>query len=403
MELGPILRSMLTNRVRVILLVLEIAVTMTIVLNCLNMIVEQRERVMTPTGLDEANILGIQGSAWGEELEKNDLVAQVIDRDLATLRSMPGVIEASAINPFPLQGGGSSFQLKPLGAPPSALVRSPVYRADERFIDTLGLELVAGRAFSTSDIPQERGPQIMNVIVTQDLADALFPDGDALGKPVDTGSEEYPDVIVGILRHMHTPYGGGPMESRITFYPGNPKLFGAMQYMVRTEPEAFDSVFSQVEEALLAVNPERILRVRSLLEIKGGGYLQNRFIAAILSVVMALLLLVTVMGIFGMASFSVTQRTKQIGTRRALGGTKAAIVRYFLVEISVIAVIGMVLGLVGAYALNIALVTNVEGRPLPAGLAAAGVVVLWLVALAATALPARRAAAVPPAVATRTV
>ena len=220
---------------------------------------------------------------------------------------------------------------------------------------------------------------------------------------MDTGSEEYPDVIVGILRHMHTPYGGGPMEDRITFYPGNPKLYGVMQYMVRTEPDAFDSVFSQVEEALLAVNPERILRVRSLLEIKGGGYLQNRFIAGILSVVMALLLLVTVMGIFGMASFSVTQRTKQIGTRRALGGTKTDIVRYFLVEISVIAVIGMALGLVGAYALNIALVTSVEGRPLPAALAAGGVVVLWLVALAATALPARRAAAVPPAVATRTV
>jgi putative ABC transport system permease protein len=403
MELGPILRSMRTNRVRVILLVLEIAVTMTIVLNCLNMIVEQRERVMTPTGLDEKHILAIQGSAWGEDLEDNDLVAQVIDRDLATLRAMPGVIEASAINPFPLQGGGSSFQLKPLGASPSALVRSPVYRADERFIDTLGLDLVAGRAFTSNDIPQERGPQIMNVIVTQDLADALFPSGDAVGKPVDTGSEEYPDVIVGVLRHMHTPYGGGPMESRITFYPGNPKLFGAMQYMVRTRPEAFDSVFAQVEEALLAVNPERLLKVHSLLEIKGGGYLQNRFIAGILSVVMALLLLVTVMGIFGMASFSVTQRTKQIGTRRALGGTKGDIVRYFLVEISVIAVIGMALGLVGAYALNIVLVTQVEGRPLPPALAVAGVAVLWLVALAATALPARRAAAVPPAVATRTV
>jgi len=403
MELGPILRSMLTNRVRVILLVLEIAVTLTIVLNCLNMIVEQRERLAIPTGIDEQHLLAIEGSPWGEELEDNDLVAQVIDRDLATLRSMPGVIEAGPMSPFPLQGGGSSFQLKPLGAPPSALVRSPVYRADEHFIETLGLELVAGRAFTAADIPQDRGPQIMNVIVTQDLADALFPEGDAIGQTVDTGSEEYPDVIVGILSHMHTPYGGGPMESRITFYPGNPRLFGVMRYLVRTEPGAFDAVFSQVEEALLAVNPERLLRVRTMLEIKGGGYLQNRLLAWILAVVMALLLLVTVMGIFGMASFSVTQRTKQIGTRRALGATRADIVRYFLVEISVIAVVGMALGLVGAYALNIALVTSVEGRPLSAALGVGGVVVLWLVALAATALPARRAAAVPPAVATRTV
>jgi putative ABC transport system permease protein len=193
------------------------------------------------------------------------------------------------------------------------------------------------------------------------------------------------------------------MESRIAFYPGNPRLFGSMRYLVRTESTTFEKVLGGLEESLLAASPERLLRVRTLLEIKGGGYLQNRFIAWVLVVVMALLLVVTVMGISGMASFSVTQRTKQIGTRRALGGTRGDIVRYFLVEISAIAVAGMALGLVGAYALNIALVSSVEGRPLPAGLAVGGVAVLWLVALAATALPARRAAAVPPAVATRTV
>jgi putative ABC transport system permease protein len=403
MELGPIIRSMRSNRVKVFLLVLEIAITMTIVLNCLNMIVEQRERVATPTGLDEQNIFALRANPWGRDFEDDEFTAQVIERDVATLRALPGVIDASSISPYPLQGGGSSFQVKPLGAPPSALVRSPVYRADVHFIETLGLELVAGRPFTEADVPHDRGPQIMNMIVTQDLADALFPNGDALGKTVDTGSEEYPDVIVGILRHMHTPYGGGPMEDRISFYPGNPGLFGAMQYLVRTEPASFGRVLGQAEEAVLAINKERVLTVQTLLEIKGGGYLQNRFIAGILVVVMALLLLVATMGIFGMASFSVAQRTKQIGTRRALGGTRGDIVRYFLIEISVITVVGIALGLVGAYGLNILLVNSVEGKPLPAAFAGAGAVILWLVALLATALPARRAAAVPPAVATRTV
>jgi len=357
---------------------------MTIVLNCLNMILEQRARIATPTGLDEQHIFALRASPWGRDFDDDEFKAQVIERDIATLRALPGVIDACPISPFPLQGGGSSFQLKPMGAPPTALVRSPVYRADEHFIDTLGLELVAGRAFTAADVPKERGPQIMNMIVTKDLADALYPDGDALGKTVDTGSQEYPDVIVGIVRHMHTPYGGGPMEDRITFYPGNAGLYGVMQYLVRTEPAAFDRVFGQAEEALLAVNKERVLTLQTLLEIKGGGYLQNRFVAGVLIVVMALLLLVATMGIFGMASFSVAQRTKQIGTRRALGGTRADIVRYFLVEISVIAVVGIALGLVGAYALNVVLVSTMEGRPLPATLAAAGVLLLWLVALTRT-------------------
>jgi len=403
MELGPIVRSMRPNRVKVVLLVLEIAVTMTIVLNCLNMIVEQRERIATPTGLDEENIFALRASPWGRDFEDGEFTAQVIARDVATLRALPGVIDACSISPYPLQGGGSSFQVKPLGAPPSALVRSPVYNADEHFIETLGLELVAGRKLTAADVPHERGPRISSIIVTKALADALFPDGDALGKSVDAGSENYPDVIVGVLRHMHTPYGGGPMEDRITFYPGNPALFGAMEYLVRTDPAAFGRVLGQAEEAVLAINKERVVTVQTLLEIKGGGYLQNRFIAGVLIVVMALLLLVATMGIFGMASFSVAQRTKQIGTRRALGGTRADIVRYFLVEISVISVVGTALGLVGAYALNIFLVNTVEGRPLPVALAAAGVLILWLVALLATAMPARRAAAVPPAVATRTV
>lgn len=403
MEIGPILRSMRANRVKVILLVLEIAVTMTIVLNCLNMIAEQRERMATPSGIDEQHLIAVQARPWGQDFEEKEFTAQVIDRDLATLRAMPGVIDACAIGPYPLAGGGSSSLAKPLGAPDSAKVRMPLYRTDEHFLDTLGLDLVAGRAFTAADIPTEAGPRPSPAIVTQDLADALFPDGDALGKVVDTGSEENADTIVGIVRHMHTPYGGGPMESRIIFYPDNLRLYGLMQYLVRAEPDAFQRVLGEVEEVMHGVNPERLVTVRTMLEIKGGGYLQNRFIAAILTVVMALLLLVTVMGIFGMASFSVTQRTKQIGTRRALGGTRTDIVRYFLVEMSLIAGFGIALGLIGAYALNVFLVTAVEGRPLPAGLAVAGVAVLWVVALAATALPARRAAAVAPAVATRTV
>jgi putative ABC transport system permease protein len=402
-ELGPIVRSMRANRVRVVLLVLEIAVTLTIVLNCLAMIAEQKARIATPTGIDEKNIIGVRAQPWGKAFDDDSFQGGVIERDLAAFRALPGVIDASVISSFPLQGGGSSFQLKPLGAPDSAKVRSPVYYADTHFLTSLGLELVAGRAFSATDVPETNGPRLATVIVTQALADALFPKGDALGKAVDTGSGQYPDTVVGIVKRMHTPYGGGPMEDRITFYAGNPALGGRMQYVIRTKPEAFGAVMGQIEETMTAINGERIVTVRTLQEIKGNGYLQNRFVAAVLTAVMALLLLVTVMGISGMASFSVTQRTKQIGTRRALGGTRADIVRYFLIEISVIAAAGIVLGVGGAVGLNMVLVSAVGIERLGFGLVLVGVAVLWIVALAATLAPARRAAAIPPALATRTV
>lgn len=403
MELGPIVRAMRANRVRVALLVLEIAVTMTIVLNCMNMLAEQRARIATDSGIDERHIVAVRTAPWSAEYAGAAFARDVVDRDLATLRALPGVIDATAMSPVPLQGGGSSTLIKPLGAPDTAKVRAPVYTADEHVLASLGLELLAGRAFTPADIPARDGPQILNALVTKDLADALFPDGDALGKAIDSGSEQYPDVIVGVVSHMHTPYGGGPMESRILIYPGVPMFRGASQYLVRARPDAFDAVLGQVEEALTAVSSDRLLTVRTLEEVKGLGFMMNTFVAGVLLVVMALLLLVTVMGIYGMASFSVTQRTKQIGTRRALGGTRGDIVAYFLVEVSVIAAAGMTLGLAGAFALNVVLVNSLGGTALPVSLVVAAVALLWAVALAATALPARRAAAVPPALATRTV
>jgi putative ABC transport system permease protein len=402
-ELGPIVRAMRTNRVKVALLMVEIAVTMAIVLNCLAMIGEQKARIETPTGIDETHIIAVRAQPWGREFDDHRFQGSVIERDLAAFRALPGVIDAAAISNFPLQGGGSSFQVKPLGAPDSAKLRSPVYSSDAHFLKALGLDLIAGRNFDDSDVPQTRGPRLATIIVTKDLADALYPDGDALGKAVDTGSEKYPDTIIGIVKQMHTPYGGGPMEDRITFYAANPELGAAMRYVIRTKPGELAAVMGQVEGTMEAINPERIVTVRTLEEVKGNGYLQNRFVAAVLTVVMGLLLVVTVMGIFGMTSASVTQRTRQIGTRRALGGTRADIVTYFLVEISVIAAAGMLAGVGGAVALNLALVHAVGIKPFGPGLVVAGVALLWVIALAAALLPARRAAAIPPAVATRTV
>ncbi len=263
--------------------------------------------------------------------------------------------------------------------------------------------MVAGRALTDDDVPAQPGPQILNILVTRDLADALFPDGDALGKTVDTGSEEYPDLIVGVLDHMLTPYGGGPMESRITFYPGKPGYDAAISYVVRTEPGEVRAVLPSLEPALLATQADRTLQVQTLAEIKGAAYLQNRLVIRVLSSIVFLLLFVTGLGIYGVTSFSVTQRTKQVGTRRALGASRAAIVRYFLLEAALVTALGSTLGLAGAYGLNLLLVTRLGSAPLHADLAIAGTALLWLLILSATVLPARRAAGLSPALATRSV
>jgi putative ABC transport system permease protein len=129
----------------------------------------------------------------------------------------------------------------------------------------------------------------------------------------------------------------------------------------------------------------------------------DRGMAILLSVVVGLMIVVTAVGIVGLASFSVRQRVKQIGTRRAVGARRRAIVRYFLVENWLITTAGVVVGTALTVALNYWLVTSYELERLDPLYLPVGIVGLWLVGLAAVAWPARRAAAISPAVATRTV
>ena len=115
------------------------------------------------------------------------------------------------------------------------------------------------------------------------------------------------------------------------------------------------------------------------------------------------LLVVTALGIVGLASFWVQQRTKQIGVRRALGATRTQILRYFQTENFLLATIGIVLGMLLAYAINQLLMGKYELPRLPLLYLPVGAAVLWLLGQIAVYWPARRAASVPPALATRSV
>jgi len=401
--MGPILRMLLRNRVRTGLLVAEIAVTLAIVLNCLSVLLEQHRELTRPTGIDEANLVAVEMLPWDAAYRDEATRLSIMRADLAAVRALPGVVGASAMSPFPLQGGGSSTQVKALGASDETKVRAPVYAADDRVVSTLGLELVAGRDFTPQDTPVESGPAIFNVIVTQALADALFPDGQALGGRIDSGSEDFPDVIVGIVKQMHTPYGGGPMEDRILIYPQPQGSASRMTYLVRTEPGQLAALLPVIEDTIRAADDRRIVTAKPLLEYKARGYSLNAFLAGLLSAIIALLLGVTALGIFGMTSYSVTQRTREIGTRRALGADRSDVVVQFLVEGSIVTLAGTGLGLVGAFALNLALMSHMDATALSPGLALAGVALLWAVGLAATAVPAVKASRLQPVLATRTV
>jgi putative ABC transport system permease protein len=160
----------------------------------------------------------------------------------------------------------------------------------------------------------------------------------------------------------------------------------------------------QVEEMLAGSNPDRIVRSMSTMtETRARSYLEDSAMIKLLVFIVSLLTAITGLGIVGLASFNVARRTRQIGTRRALGASRPAILRYFLLENFLVSSVGIVSGAILAVGLNIWMVQMFDLTPVAWYIIPAAMIALWLVGQAAVLGPARRASLVPPAVATRSV
>jgi putative ABC transport system permease protein len=218
------------------------------------------------------------------------------------------------------------------------------------------------------------------------------------------GSQDDPNpiTIVGVVEKLQTPWAqtSENADGSILVATRFGQNFG--NYLVRAEPGQVDRVMRDAEAALLKAEPRRLMYGKTtLVEDRASRYRDDRAIAAMLSTVTVLLLLVTASGIIGMAMLWVSQRRKQIGVRRALGARRLDILRYFLVENVLITTGGIVAGLVLAMALNQLLVSQLELERLPLAYLAIGSAVLWLLGILAVYGPAWRAAGIAPAIATR--
>jgi putative ABC transport system permease protein len=175
-------------------------------------------------------------------------------------------------------------------------------------------------------------------------------------------------------------------------------------YVVRAAPGRRAQLMTRVEKELGERAPNRFVSRIEAYDVTAGraraGY---RSAVVILSVVAVLVLLVTVVGIVGLAAYNVAARTRQLGTRRAIGARRFHVLRYFLVENWITTTCGVTAGCILALAAGVPLSRMYQTPQLPLYYLAGGVLLLWIVGLLAVLVPALRAARVSPAVATRTV
>ncbi|WP_088329802.1 FtsX-like permease family protein [Lacimicrobium sp. SS2-24] len=403
-DLGPILRAMLRNKTGALLIAIQIAVTMTIIVNAVFIIQQRIELMARASGVDEANTFYLSSVGFADDFNAKTTVLE----DLAALRSLPGVVDAIQTNAVPMSGSGWSMGLQTEPGEEFDGTGVAVYMIDDHGLNTLDLELVAGRNFTPQDIlwrePAARNwPDI--VIVTQAVAEALFPDtpvADVVGKTVYINDDESIN-IVGIVDKLQAPWVGWGAVERAMLSPER-TLFNSAQYLIRTQPGQRDILMPQIEEMLASSNKGRIINnLNTIEDTRERSYRRHSAMITILITVMVTLTLVTAAGIVGLSSFTVNKRRKQIGTRRALGATRGDILRYFMLENLLISSVGITLGLILTIGLNMVLVNRFEMERLDWFYLPLGMAALWLLGQLAVLGPASRAAAIPPAVATRTV
>jgi putative ABC transport system permease protein len=402
MEIRPILSAMLRNKTGAVLVGLQIALTLAVVANAVFIIMQRVEKIGRPPGIDSDNLFFVQSYGFGPNYDQRETVR----RDLDLIRALPGVVSASSINGIPLSGGGAATDLGTVPQRDKQTVNVNYYTVDERGMESLGVKLVEGRNFTQAEIefnPDRAGGQFAPfAIITKDAARAIFGDEHAVGKTLYQGSENAA-VVVGVMENMLGAWVGWDKLTQVMLLP-RIQAGPLARYVVRTEPGRRDQLMAEVEQKLSGSNPSRAISyVRSHTEIKERSYRADSRMVAFLSVLIGLMVSVTALGIVGLASFHVNVRRKQIGTRRAVGARRIDIIRYFMVENWLLTTGGVVAGSVLAFAFGQWLSSAYSLPRLPPMYVAGGVVVLWILGQLAAFLPARRAAAIPPAIATRTV
>jgi putative ABC transport system permease protein len=307
---------------------------------------------------------------------------------------------------IPLSGDGGDEPFYRQPGNKGARVDASYLQVDRHGLRTLGVHLIAGRNFRADEIQlvsksnMSAAPPV--AIVTQAVARTLFPRSNALGKTI-YDAQGNPVAIIGITRNFMGPQEGNPAYDSVLL-PQTPAAYGGYNCIVRTQPGRTAAIMKAAERHLAASNPARIIFLAHTLSwFERQQDAENRAMAIFLTAVSGLILVVTCLGIFGLTTFNVSTRTRQIGTLRAVGARKRDVVTRFLVENAIVLAVGVLVGTTLALGIGYWLTVEYRVPRLSIEFLALGVLLLTAVGQLAAWQPARRAAAVSPSVATRTI
>jgi predicted permease len=390
------------HRLRKMLAVSEIALALVLLVGAGMMIRTFRHMQNTKLGYSTDNVMTMRIATTGNQYTESFRSATFFQQLIERLKAVPGTQAVGVTNVLPLSGEfGNSFKIE--GGPrPQGEIRQAEYRAiNSDYFRAMGIPLQKGRVFSERDAKDAPGV----VIVNETFANRYFPNEDALGKRlhIDTqvelatyGGKTIPREIVGVVAdlknsvtqtrikpEMYVPYLQNPHRT-MTVVMSNSSDQASLASSVRQEVRNLDANLP-------------VFNIKTMAQLRDEAVAQQRFFTLLLSMFAAVALILAIVGIYGVLAYSVSQRTREIGIRMALGAHPSDVLKMVLKQGMWLVSIGLIVGLVAAIVLTRVVYNMVYGAGGADIITFVGVsLVMILAALSACYISARKATKVDP-------
>jgi putative ABC transport system permease protein len=337
--------------------------------------------------------VSLNGERYKEDAARVRFWHELVDR----VKALPGVTQAAITSKLPLEGGSNTSALVNDETYDPTIRRMSVERSSvtEGYFDAMGLRLLRGRTL----LAEDRTGEIRGVVVNQACVDKAWPNQDPIGEIMRANQPEKPWYVVRVVGVVeNVKQWGATAEVQPEMYTVPEGHWGRRLNLVLRSPLPLDQLAPLLRRELAALDGELALRdVRTMRQVVGESAQGERVVTGLVNFFMATALGLVAVGLYGTLSYSVQQRTREIGVRVAIGALKGDIMKLVFAQGSCWVAIGLALGLAGSLALSSALkslVYRMDGlTAMP--LALAGVAV-GLAAVTACWLPARRAAKLDP-------
>jgi putative ABC transport system permease protein len=389
---------------RKMLVVTEIALALILLVNAALLLRSFARIQNVDPGFDPSHVMTMSVSLPDAKYDTPEKRVAFFEQLLPRVRNLPGVVEAGATTNIPFGSNWSTGSFTVEGYQPPEGQPSPwgdLRLVTPGFFEAMKVSLVKGRYFTDAD----REGSVPVVIVDREQVRRYWPDTDPIGKRVTFGDPDEGEVewitVVGVVDH--TAHEGLDAERRVQLYfpyAMNPRPQMTLAIRTAADPAA---IVNQVRDAVRSVDPDQpISQVFALEALMDRALGQRRLLMYLLLTFALLALVLSAVGIYGVMSFDVTRRSQEMGLRMALGAARGSVLALVLRQGLMLALLGILLGLTGAFALTRVIEAQLfDVAPRDPATFVLVAAVLAVVAAAATLIPALRATRVDPVEALR--